>query len=323
MERMTLRPLEFASPWTAIDVLLSKSQKRWLKPKLLRAQERLVRAFLSYGEPELLGALRRIGVRAGDSVMLHSAFKSTHGFRGSIDQLTNVFLDAVGPGGHLLMVSLPYRSSSLDYLNRGKVFDVRRTPSLMGLISEMFRLRPDVRRSVHPTHPVLAWGPRAGWFVDDHPGCRFPCGPGSPFDKLAADDGQAVFFNVALANFTFFHYLEHLVSDQLPFALYTPDLIDAAVINHDGERRIVRTHVFTADAIRRRRFAVLEDGLRARGLIRSQRVGASRILAVRVRDAIECVTDMARHGVFFYDTSDLGPPSVRPIAPRDVRDPNQ
>jgi aminoglycoside 3-N-acetyltransferase len=175
----------------------------------------------------------------------------------------------------------------------------------MGLVSEMFRRRPGVRRSVHPTHPVLVWGPRAEWFVGDHPGCPFPCGPESPFDKLAAVDGQAVFFNVPFANFTFFHYLEHLVAGQLPFALYTPEAIDAAVIDHAGERRIVKTHAFTPDAIRRRRFEILEDGLRARGLIRSQRVGASRILAVRVRDSVECVTEMAHRGIFFYDTSDL------------------
>jgi aminoglycoside 3-N-acetyltransferase len=286
-------------------VQLSRSHKLWLKSKLLQAQERFVRAFLSYDDAALLEALRKVGVRTGDSVMLHSSFKSTHGFRGSIEQLTDVFLDATGPDGHLLMVSLPYRTSSLDYLSKGKVFDVRRTPSMMGLVSEMFRLRAEVRRSVHPTHPVLVHGREAEGFIRDHPSCLYPCGPGSPFDRLAAIDGQAVFFNVPFATYTFFHYLEHLVSERLPFALYTPDPIDAPVIDYEGERRIVKTHVFTADAIARRRFELLEAALRRRGAIREQRLGATRIEAIRVRDSIDCVMEMAQRGVFFYETGDL------------------
>jgi hypothetical protein len=36
--------------------------------------------------------------------------------------LTDVFIDAVKLDGHLLMVSLPYRSSSFDYLEQAQGF---------------------------------------------------------------------------------------------------------------------------------------------------------------------------------------------------------
>jgi aminoglycoside 3-N-acetyltransferase len=295
-------------------VLLSKSQRLWLKPKLLKVQESFVRAFLSYGDEELLRALRSLGIRPSDSVMLHSAFQRKHGYCGSIEQLTNVFIEAVGPDGHLLMVSLPYRSSSLEYLERQRVFDVLKTPSMMGLVSEMFRRRPDVLRSLHPTHPVLVRGPKAEWFVADHPGCRFPCGPGSPFERLAQVDGQAVFFNALFANFTFFHYLEHLVSGSLPFPLYTAEPIEARVVDRDRRERTVATYVFAAEAIRRRRFEILERELRRRGAIRSRRLGATRLEAVRVRDSIACVQDMARRGVYFYEAS-APPPAAAALLP--------
>lgn len=289
---------------------LSRPYKLWLKARLLRARAWFVRAFLSYGDVQLLAALRALGVRSGDSVMLHSAFGDAHGFRGSIEQLTNVFMEAVGPEGHLLMVSLPYRSSSFDYLSKMKVFDVRRTPSMMGLVSELFRRRPDVMRSLHPTHPVLVHGARAQWFIEEHPQCRYPCGPGSPFDRLAAVDGQVVFFNVEFDNYTFFHHLEHLVSPLLPFALYTAEPFEAKVIDRDGRPRTVTTYPFAPAAIARRRFEVLENALRRRGLIREQRLGNSRLLAVRVRDTIECVMEMSRRGEFFYDLSDAPHRSV-------------
>lgn len=284
-----------------------RSYRRQLKARVQRIRALLVRVFLSYGETELLATLRKVGVKPCDALMLHSAFNSSHGFRGSIEQLTNVFIDAVGPEGHLLMVSLPYRTSSHAYVSKAKVFDVRKTPSMMGMVSEMFRRRPDVVRSLHPTHPVLVRGNKAEWFVDAHPDCRYPCGPDSPFDRLASVDGVVVFFNVPFAMYTFFHYLEHLVSPQLPFHLYTQEAFEVPVVDRTGQHRIVTTHVFSPDAIRRRRFDVFEAALRKRGLIRTARLGDSRIESVRVRDTIACVTDMASRGEFFYVAGEPAP----------------
>jgi len=287
---------------------IPRAYKIWLKARLLRVQELWVQGFRSYDKKELLAALRTLGLASGDAVMLHSAFRKSHGFRGSIEELTDAFIDAVGPDGHLLMVSLPYRSSSFDHLKKLKVFDVRKTPSMMGLVSEMFRRRPDVLRSVHPTHPVLVRGTRAEAFVEGHPDCLYPCGPGSPFDRLAAENGLVVFFNVPFDTYTFFHYLEHMVSPQLPFSLYTEQPFEVPVVDRAGQRRIVRTHVFAPDAIRRRRFDLFEAALRRRGLIRETRLGASRIQAVRVQDTMACVSEMASRGEFFYDIEDLAPP---------------
>jgi len=299
--------------------------KLWLKAKLLQGRQRFVRAFRSYDQRQLLAALREVGVGAGDSVMLHSAFNPSHGFRGSIEQLTDAFIEAIGPEGHLLMVSLPYRTATVDYLQTYRTFDVRKTPSMMGLVSELFRRRPDVVRSLHPTHPVLVRGPRAEWFVEAHPECLYPCGPGSPFDRLAAADGKAVFFNVPVETYTFFHYLEHLVSGSLPFSLYTSTAFHLPVVDRSGQTRQMETHAFAREAIKRRRFSILESTLRARGLIRQCRVGATRIEALRVRDSVACVLEMAAQGKYFYDLSPgptglegHGPPATKDMEPASM-----
>ena len=267
-----------------------------------KARRIVVRLFFSYGAPELVRAIRSMGTKPGDSVMLHSAFEPQHGFRGTSEEAIDAFLEAVGPEGNLLMVSLPYRTSSLEYLSRGKTFDVRRTPSAMGLMSEFFRRRANVLRSVHPTHPVLACGPKAAWFVEGHERCPYPCGPGTPFDKLLQAGGKVMFFNVSFAYFTFFHHLEHLVSPKLDFPLYTGEPFEVPVIGRDGEKLTVRTYVFSREAIRRRRFEVLEAHLRDKGLIRETRVGASTLLLVDLREIVSAVEDMTARGVYFYDT---------------------
>jgi aminoglycoside 3-N-acetyltransferase len=280
---------------------LPRSLRLKLRAAHSDARRLFVEAFLSYDATQLTDCLGSLGVERGDSLMLHSAFGMHHGFRGTIAELTDVFLDAIGSEGNLLMVSLPYLSSSLEYLTKLKSFDVRRTPSKMGLVSEYFRRRPNVLRSLHPTHPVLAAGPKANWLVAEHSACPYPCGPDSPFERLLALDGKAIFFNVPFDTFTFFHYLEHRVSSDLPFALYAEEAFSVPVIDEMGEPRTVSTFVFSPEAISRRRFHVLEDELRRRRLIRERCVGNTRILAVKLRDTVECVEDLRRKGRYFYD----------------------
>lgn len=284
---------------------LPRSVKARIRSFYSRGRLCLVRAFRSYGPGELATCLRELGLQPGDSVMLHSAFSAHFGFAGSIEELTNAFLDAVNPSGNLLMVSLAYRTSSLEYLSKLKQFDVRKTPSMMGLVSEYFRRRPGVVRSLHPTHPILVHGPDAESIVAAHSNCLYPCGPGTPFDRLLELDGKVVFFNVEFAVFTFFHYLEHMVSTDLPFPLYTDRPMVVPVVDRDGGHTTVTTYVYSREAIQRRRFPVLEAELRRRGLIKSRRIGNGEVLAIRVRDAVECVEDMRRHGRYFYDFSGL------------------
>ena len=198
--------------------LLSKlpaTQKSQLKGFIFDTKRRFVRKFLSYGADELETGLHSLGVQSGDTLMVHSSFDSFCGFRGSPKELIDVLLRVIGTSGNLLMVSLPYSSSTYAYLQNLKCFDVRKTVSHMGLISESFRRRKNVLRSFHPTHPVLACGPKAEWIVKEHDKCLYPCGPGSPFEKLAQLRGKVMFFNVPFVTITFFHYLEHRWSRSL------------------------------------------------------------------------------------------------------------
>jgi aminoglycoside 3-N-acetyltransferase len=213
-----------------------------IKSRWIAVRNRFVQTFLSYGSQRLLAALRELGVQPGGSVMLHSASGPQYGFKGSIETLTQVFIDAVGPQGHLLMVSLPYRSSSQQYLEQLKQFDVRHAPSMMGLVSEYFRRRPEVLRSLHPTHPMLVRGPQAHWYIEGHEACLWPCGPGTPFEKFAQRDGIVV-LNAPFSTFTFFHHLEHLVHHDLPFAL--PDVareVQWSTATASAEPAHVRVH---------------------------------------------------------------------------------
>jgi aminoglycoside 3-N-acetyltransferase len=261
----------------------------------------VVRSLLSYGARDFVSSVRQLGVRPGDTLLVHSAFGGHHGFREGIHPFIEALIEAVGPDGNLLMMSLPYLDAALDYLQETRRFDVRRTPSMTGLVTEYFRRRPDVIRSLNPMHPVLARGKLATWFTDGHDRCVHSCGPGSPFEKLVEVDGKVLFFNTRFTSFTFFHHLEHLVREEQPFSLYANPPFEIEVIDGQGERRMVQVCAFSREAIRRRRYHRFESQMRARALIKRTRIGATTLELVSVRDAVRCVEEMRLNGVSFYD----------------------
>jgi len=171
----------------------------------------------------------------------------------------------------------------------------------MGIISESFRRRKDVLRSFHPTHPVLAFGPKAEWIIADHDKCLYPCGPGSPFEKFSKLGGKVVFFNVPFATMTLFHYLEHLVEGMLPFPLYLNEDFDVPSIDSSGTKKVIRTRVFSPEAVRLRRPFTLMKELDRQHLVKRKRLGNSRIMCVAALDAIESTNQMTRAGKLFYD----------------------
>ena len=81
-----------------------------------------------------------------------------------------------------------YNYDVVQYYSDQPRFDVDKTPSQMGLISEVFRKLPGVIHSCHPTHRISARGPLAEHLVSGHHLARIACGKGSPFDKMSKLD---------------------------------------------------------------------------------------------------------------------------------------
>lgn len=264
----------------------------------------MVRRFRSYDAAGLKARLQRMGIKQGDTLLVHSAFGRLLGYQGSPTSLIDAFREAVGPTGNLLMVSIPYLSATSDYLAANKVFDVRTTPSKMGLISETFRRLPGVKRSVHPTHPVLAFGPKAEWIVAGHEDCKYPCGPGTPFAKLYELDGKVLFFGVSEFNFTFHHYLEDMVKDEIPFDLYESQGYQVTVIDGLGVSRSMETYAFTREAISRRRVKVLFDEMDRLGRMVRSRIGNTGLVMMKVADSVASTRELAAKGTYFYEFGD-------------------
>ena len=282
------------------DRLLSPNQRARVKYAYYAAQKTVADRFFAYDMEQLKKALMQLGISRGDTLFVHSSFKTFNGFQGGPQDVIDCLVEILGEGGNLLMPSMQYRSSSFEHLQRNELFDVRKTYSQMGLITEVFRRKKGVLRSLHPTHSVLAWGKDAARIVQDHEKCLYPCGNQSPFDKFRSMNGKVLFFDVPFNTFTFIHYIEDLIKNKLPFPLYMKEPMAVDMLDGDGRRITVSTYVFSHDAVKRRRPAILKKHLLRKNMIRRVKIGKTALMLVAAEDAIQCTQAMLADKIYFY-----------------------
>src|SRR5256714_11960725 len=97
-----------------------------------------------------------LNLAAGDLVYVHSGMD---GLNLSFPFYRILFLiqEVIGPRGTIIFPTYPnHRISSYEWLKQGNVFDVRRTPSYTGILTEFARRQRKAIRSLHPTKSVCA-----------------------------------------------------------------------------------------------------------------------------------------------------------------------
>jgi aminoglycoside 3-N-acetyltransferase len=279
---------------------LATRLKRRIKPIYFNGQRAVARTLFAYAPAALEAAIRSLGIGAGDAVLVHSGFRRSSGFIGQPGDVVDVLLRIVGADGHILMMSIPYRGSSQHYAESDPLFDVQRTPSAVGVISEVFRRRTNVARSLNPLHPVVACGPLAAWLTADHDKTLYSCGKGSPFERFLHLNGKFLFFDAPYGSLTFMHYVEDLFRSRLAFELYHPEPVTLRVRDAAGYELAVRQCFFSAEARARRNFTTVERKLRQDGHFQSARVGNSRLLTVGARSVVDCASRLMEQGQGFY-----------------------
>ncbi|MDZ5452457.1 aminoglycoside 3-N-acetyltransferase [Labrys sp. ZIDIC5] len=165
--------------------------------------------------------LRRLGIRAGDTVMLHAAMSRVGPLLNGPDALSHALLDVVGPQG-TMMVYTDWDSAHTDLLDReGRVlpawrdhvpgFDPQASRAVRanGVIAEFVRTMPGAHRSGNPGASMAAIGGRAVWLTADHPQ-DYGYGKGSPLAKLVAAGGRVLMAGAPWDTMTLIHHADHL-----------------------------------------------------------------------------------------------------------------
>ncbi len=171
--------------------------------------------------------LRNLGLRAGDAVLVHSALSSIGEVDGGARTVIEALLEVLTPEGTLVMPTFGPMP-----------FDIKNTPSGMGIITETFRKYPGVVRSFHPTHSVAVLGPKAQELIRDHLKSPTACGAQTPFGRLTDMGGKILLLGVDQDRNTTLHMLEELVE-----APYLSDK-DAHYLDDRGQIHTITLKLF-------------------------------------------------------------------------------
>jgi aminoglycoside 3-N-acetyltransferase len=231
-------------------------------------------------QSDIEGDLRAIGLRRGDSVIVHSSFKSIGpvegGPRAIIDALAQVLL----PEGALLFPNLyiPH-GFTVDSPPR---FDLRREHIRnLGILPEVFKFEYATHFSIHPTHSLIGIGDRAPAFLAGHEEAGVPCGLGTPWAKNAASGGRVLLIGVDQRVNTTYHSAEEQMDE--PYQL-TDDVIHGVVVI--GNEEVVvpsRLHVWSYHPD----FNVLNPELEEQGFLVTGRIGEAATLCLDAGGFIE------------------------------------
>jgi len=215
---------------------------------IARASKRMRRARIErlpvLTEECFAGILSRdLGLVSGDTVYIHSSTDQLNlGF--PFYRILSLVQEIIGAQGTVLLPTYPNRRpvSSHEYLLRDVVFDVRRTPSYTGLLSEFARRQKSALRSLHPTKSVCAIGPRAKELTATHQQSPYPYDTGSPYYKLIEYNAKIIGLGVWTQYLTFVYCVDDALKDQAPVQTYFPEKFSARCVNYDGKEEVVETY---------------------------------------------------------------------------------
>jgi len=149
---------------------------------------------------DIVEGLHKLGLRIGDVVIVHSSLSSFGKVDGGADTVVDALLDVIGEQGTLIVPTFNAEPG---------IFDIAKTPSLSGAITEAVRKRDNAIRSNHPTHSVAAIGQLADVITEDHDKVH-PFARGSAFFKALQANAKILQLGITHTSNSMIHLAEEI-----------------------------------------------------------------------------------------------------------------
>ncbi|MBV8894663.1 MAG: AAC(3) family N-acetyltransferase [Acidobacteria bacterium] len=175
-----------------------------------------------YSKQELGNDFCKLGISAGDTIMLHASVRAVGEIAGGPDQIHLALKSVLTSEGTLMMYASCPRY--YDEVGRGNLtedqerevreklpaFDALTARSARdnGTLAEFLRTYPDSRVNCHVARFVF-WGKQAGHLLSKQP-WNYAFGLDSPLDRFLGLDGKIVLLGSDHDAVTFLHYVEHV-----------------------------------------------------------------------------------------------------------------
>jgi aminoglycoside 3-N-acetyltransferase len=185
----------------------------------------------------LAADLRILGVRPGQTLLVHASLKRIGWVEGAAQAVVGALTDVLGPDGTLVAgAGTPENSlTSRSFLEQTKglsarlvsayieqmpAFDPLTTPTSSGAVAEALRTTPGAVRSDHPQSSFAAVGRDARELMAGH---QVDChlGEESPLARLYERNASILLLGVGYGSCTAFHLAEYRYTDRPPAQSYS------------------------------------------------------------------------------------------------------
>ena len=153
---------------------------------------------------KLVAEFKRIGLEEKDVVFLHSSFKSFGGVEGGPQTVIDALISTLGNEGTLIVPRFNF-----DFCTYGTPWDIRTTPSHMGIITEFVRKDPRSFSVFHPIYSFSIIGKHAKELVKHR--YKGSYSKDSIFHKLRILDAKILQIDRVYKGTTMFHYVEEML----------------------------------------------------------------------------------------------------------------
>jgi aminoglycoside 3-N-acetyltransferase len=165
-----------------------------------------------YSTEDIITLMKNMGLQKGSNVFIHSSFYEFYNFKGTIKEFIDAIIEAIGETGTLAMPAFPILKKT------DAIYDIEKTPTAAGMIAEIFRRYPGVKRSIDLDGSVCAIGPMSDYLLDEHKYSKVFWDEKSPYYKLSKINALVFSFGLGkYFNGSFRHCVEGVLKDEIPY----------------------------------------------------------------------------------------------------------
>ena len=230
-------------------------------------------------------------------VMIHSSLPDIGNIK--LKHVTDNLKKFVLESEHtILCPALPIKGSSFDYLKSIKEFDVRTAPNAMGTVSSYYGRQEGARRSMSPTHSVVALGARSAYYIEEHHLDETPFTDKSPYFRIIVNKGKILMLGASLKNLTFNHVIEDMIGEgAFPVKVYDPRRFEIDLVDESGARSKGRFRAHSHKSGRMRDSVELMEMVRKLPSTGIFPIGCGEVLLLDAKDVCLCLLTQLKEGL--------------------------
>ena len=241
---------------------------------------------------QLINNFRSLGVAAGDTLLVHSSYKSFGGVDGGPQTAIDALLETLGEEGTLIMPTFNF-----DFC-KGADWNVRETPSQMGFMTNLARQDERATRVFHPIYSFAVIGKHAQAFGELRDKSSY--GANSAFAKLRELDGKIMVVGLSYNDsMTFFHHIEEMEGVNYRYLKdFTGNITDwDGNITQDTYQMLVRNLEMGVETMVDPMGALLEEA----EIIKSHKIGEADVKLMKANEVYDfTVREMKRDPHLLY-----------------------